>query len=140
MSNEFIDLSKYRLEKAKEDLGNASVDMESGYIKGSINRSYYAIFHAMRAVHALEGFDSKKHSGVIAHFNQCYINTERLGKEKGLAEIVKKLSKIRNQSDYDDFFVVDKNEAEAQIENAKKFVAEIETYLKPLLKAGDYNE
>ena len=28
---------------------------------------------AMRAVNALDGFDSSKHSGVIAHFNQMYV-------------------------------------------------------------------
>ena len=27
----------------------------------------------MRAVNALDGFDSSKHSGVIAHFNQNYV-------------------------------------------------------------------
>ena len=39
------------------------------------NRSYYAIFHAIRSVNALDGFDSSKHSGVISHFNQEYVKT-----------------------------------------------------------------
>jgi uncharacterized protein (UPF0332 family) len=29
----------------------------------------------MRAVNALDCFDSSKHSGVIAHFNQFYVKT-----------------------------------------------------------------
>ena len=32
------------------------------------NRAYYSIFHAIRSVLALDGFDSKKHSGVISEF------------------------------------------------------------------------
>ena len=39
----------------------------------AVNRAYYAIFHALRAVTALDGFDSGKHSGVIAYFNRDYI-------------------------------------------------------------------
>ena len=50
MSSELIELSKYRMEKAKEDLANSIADTESGFIKGSINRSYYAVFHLVHAV------------------------------------------------------------------------------------------
>ncbi|MBR1702400.1 MAG: HEPN domain-containing protein [Lachnospiraceae bacterium] len=46
---------------------------EIGQYKSSINRSYYAIFHALRAVTAMDGFDSSKHSGVIAYFNKNYV-------------------------------------------------------------------
>lgn len=54
-------LSFYRLEKAKEDLKAAKVNCENGLYKASINRSYYAIFHAIRAVNAINKFDSKRH-------------------------------------------------------------------------------
>lgn len=46
---------------------------EAGRYKNALNRAYYSIFHAMRAVNALDGFDISKHSGVIAHFNQNYV-------------------------------------------------------------------
>lgn len=51
----------------------AELLMKSESYRQSINRSYYAIFHAVCAVNALDGFDSSKHSGVIAHFNQQYV-------------------------------------------------------------------
>ena len=38
----------------------------------SLNLADYAVFYAIRSVNALDGFDSSKHSGVIAHFNQQY--------------------------------------------------------------------
>lgn len=60
--------SKYRLEKAKEDLATSIIDFESGHFSASIDRSYFCIFHAMRAILALDGFDSKKNSNVIAYF------------------------------------------------------------------------
>ena len=39
------------------------------------HRSYYAIFHAMRAVLALDGIDMKRHSGVMSEFRRLYIKT-----------------------------------------------------------------
>ena len=96
-----IALSKYRLEKAKEDLTASRINLENGLIKASINRSYYAIFHSIRAVNALNEFDSKKHSGVIAHFNQFFIHTGYF--EKEIYPLITSAFKLREKSDYDDF-------------------------------------
>ena len=54
---------------------------EAGRYKNALNRAYYSIFHGMRAVNALDGFDSSKHSGVIAHFNQNYVKEGIFPKE-----------------------------------------------------------
>ena len=70
MESSLIDLSKYRLDRAKEDLETAADNLSSGKYRASVNRSYYAIFHALRAITALQNFDSGKHSGIIAFFNQ----------------------------------------------------------------------
>ena len=56
-------MCRYRLERAKEDLQAARVNHSSGLFKASINRSYYAIFHSIRAVNILDGFDAS--NGVI---------------------------------------------------------------------------
>lgn len=63
-------LCQYRLERAKEDILTAENNQQAGFYKAAINRSYYAIFHSIRAVNILDGFDASKHSSVIAHFNQ----------------------------------------------------------------------
>ena len=65
-----IDLSKTRLLIAKERLAFAEEILKLGDYKTVANRSYYAVFAAMRAVLALQGFDSKKHSGIIAEFRR----------------------------------------------------------------------
>ena len=75
MAGSIAELSKYRYERALEDLKNAKEVFNSGSYKLALNRSYYAIFHAMRAVNVLDEFDSSKHSGVIAHFNQYHVKT-----------------------------------------------------------------
>ena len=66
MEGSLKELAGYRMDRAKEMLVAARENLEVGQYKTSLNRSYYAIFHAMRAMNILKGFDSSKHSGVIA--------------------------------------------------------------------------
>jgi uncharacterized protein (UPF0332 family) len=104
MNNELIEISKYRFDCAKEDLKASRMASEHNMFKNAVNRSYYAIFHAIRAVNALEGFDSKKHSGVIAFFNQHFVKTAIF--DIGCSKIIDNAFRIRNNADYEDFFVV----------------------------------
>lgn len=61
MNSERIELSKYRLEKAKEDYATAVFNCDNGFLKASLNRSYNSIFHATRAILALDAVDYKKY-------------------------------------------------------------------------------
>lgn len=122
-----IELSKRRLEIAHERLTTAKAMLELGDYKASANRLYYAIFSAIRAVLALDGFDSKKHSGIIARFRQSYIKTGILDTE--MSKIIDDLEVIREDSDYDDFYIILKEDVEIQAKRAEYFVSEVESYL-----------
>jgi len=121
------ELSFYRLERAKEMLIASEDNLNLGQLRTSLNRSYYAIFHAMRAVNILQGFDSSKHSGVIAYFNKTFLKEDVL--DRNLSAIIKSSSYLREKSDYDDFFIASKSESELQLKNARLFVQAIEAYL-----------
>ena len=127
LSEEVLDLSKLRLNIAKERISFAKEIFKIGDYKTVANRSYYAVFSAMRAVLALDNIDSKKHSGVIAEFRKNYLKTEILPKELSLT--IDELVEVRQGSDYDDFYIISKNEVEQQLLNAEIFVNEIEKYL-----------
>ena len=127
MQHERETLCKYRLERAKEDLQAAHVNHESGLFKAAINRSYYAIFHSIRAVNILDGFDASKHSSVIAHFNQFYVHTGEF--ERNTYKIIDSAYRIREKCDYSDFFVVSKEEAEEQIKKASAFITSVTEFL-----------
>lgn len=73
MEGSLNELAGYRIERAKEMFAAAEGNLKIGQYKTALNRSYYAIFHAMRAANILKGFDSSKHSGVIAFFNKEYL-------------------------------------------------------------------
>ena len=128
MEDSMRELSRYRYENAKEDLYDAKLMFENGRYKNALNRGYYAIFHAIRAVNALDGFDSSKHSGVIAYFNQNYVKTEVF--QKSVSRMIKEASENREKADYLDFFIASKEEAEKQIKRAEEFVAVIGVFLK----------
>ena len=94
-------LAKYRMERARECLKSADNLLTMGDYLAVLNRSYYAIFHAVRAVMALDGEDRKKHSGVIAYFLENYIKNGLFDKE--YSYIIKNAFQVRQESDYDDF-------------------------------------
>lgn len=121
------ELSKYRFETSLEALSDAKIMYENERYKNTLNRAYYAIFHAIRAVNALSGFDSSKHSGVIAYFNQNYVKEGVFTKE--LSKIIRMASENREKADYLDFFIASKEEAERQILRAEEFVDAIKIYL-----------
>ena len=124
---EMLALSEYRLEKADELIADASLLFNDGSYKSSNNRSYYAIFHAIRALLALDGIDFKKHSGIIQYFQKEYVKSGLI--EREYSDIFMSASRIRNVSDYDDFYIATKEEAEEQLKNAKKFYDRIKAFL-----------
>ena len=122
-----LDLSKVRLALAKERIGFAHEILEIGDHKTVANRSYYAVFSAMRAVLALDGFDAKKHSGIIAEFRRRYLKTNILPKE--LSYTIDSLVEVRQGSDYDDFYLISKEETIEQLYLAEEFVNVVDEYL-----------
>ena len=120
-------LSQARFEHAAECLDAAKQLLENGNYKSAANRSYYAIFHAMRAVLAFDKIDMKHHSGIISEFRRLYIKSGIF--ETMLSDIISVLFNIRTDSDYDDFFVISKNEVSEQIINAEYFMRKIHEYL-----------
>lgn len=122
------DYAKYRLDKSKEDLEAAQLLFSQGSYRIANNRSYYSIFHALRAVLVLDNFDSSKHSGVIAEFRRRYIKEGVFPIE--MSKMIGAAFTIRNASDYDDMFIASKEETAEQIANAEWVYSMISGYLK----------
>jgi uncharacterized protein (UPF0332 family) len=124
-----IALSKHRLSIAKERLNTANLLIDSGDYKSAANRSYYAIFHTMRAVLILEDVPERsKHSGVIALFQQRFLKTGIL--DKSLSRIITDAFEVRNEADYDVSYIISKDEVLEQIRRVGVLMEALETYLK----------
>jgi len=127
ISKYIIDLSNYRLNKADENIEAAKVLLGAKHYSESINRSYYAIFHSLRALLAYDEFDSKKHSGIISYFNKYYVKENKFNKKFSI--ILNQAFMVRNKCDYDDFYIASRQEAENQIKKAEIFMNEIKDYI-----------
>jgi len=118
------------MKQAHECLSASERDINANAYRSAASRSYYAIFHAMRAVLAIDCFDSKKHSGIITAFRQRYIKEGIFPVE--FSDIIKIAFENRGKGDYDDFFVISEEEVIEQIENVKTFLTAVENYIKTL--------
>lgn len=127
LNEDLLNLSKSRLLHSEDCLKEAEILLNANEYRGTANRAYYAAFHAMRAVLILDNFDSKKHSGIIAKFREMYLKTELF--DKGVSDEISSLFRVRSSSDYDDFYIVSKQEAAEQFEKAKNIVCMISNYL-----------
>lgn len=127
MEERVKELALYRLEKAELNLDLAEELYDSEVYGIALNRAYYAAFDAMRAVNALDGFDSSKHSGVISHFNQNHVKTGHF--DKRTSSIIKRSSLLREKSDYEDFYEPDKEDVTQIIEEIKELLEAVEAYL-----------
>lgn len=121
------DLVLYRIEVAKSDIKSARILLEAGECRGANNRAYYGIYHAISAVHALDGNAYKRHKDALANFNKNYIKTGIF--PRALGRRIAEAEEIRHASDYDDFYIATKEEAEELIDTAIELVEKIEEYL-----------
>ena len=121
------DLTKYRLETAQEHLELSKIALENGYFKGSINRSYYSIFSAARALLSEDYVDFKKHSAVISYFRREYVKAGVF--DAKFSDYIGSAFKARQYSDYGDFVVVSREEAQEQYEHASEFCAAVKKFL-----------
>ena len=126
------DLVLYRLETAKNDLKSARVLLAIEDYKGANNRAYYSIFHAINAVHAVSGKAYKRHKDALANFNKEYVKTSIFPREMGRK--IGQAEEIRHASDYDDFYIASKEEAERQVSVADEFIQLIEAYCNKRIK------
>ena len=120
------DLVLYRIETAKSDLRTAAMLLMQKEYWAANNRAYYAIFHAITAIHALDGNAYKRHKEVLAKFNKDYVRTEIFPKSFGRKII--EAEDIRHASDYDDFYIATREEAQEQIGTAEELILLVEKY------------
>lgn len=128
MQDKDRDLSGYRLSLSQETLANAKLCMDNQFYRDCINRSYYAAFYAIKAVLATESVDFKRHKDAVGYFNKKYVATGIFSREAG--KRLGRLKMVREESDYSDFYIASKEDAEKQYETAELIITEAKKYLK----------
>lgn len=114
----------YRLEKCHKTVEDVRKSFDYGMYSICANRMYYAIFYACSALLIKNALQASTHAGVIVLINQHFVKEGKLSKET--AKLVRKVFSIRQESDYDDFIDVEKEDLEPLLEPIKVAIKEIE--------------
>ena len=121
------ELSSARLDKAFQMLTAAQIMLRFDDYASACNRLYYAVFHAMRAVLALDGIDEHSHSHLISEFRRRYLKTNIL--DRALSDIIGSSFQIRDESDYEDNWIISKSDVIEQAQKVTEFLSAIEHYV-----------
>ena len=108
------------LSHADEELHGADALLREGLARVSLTRTYFAVFHAARALLYAAGFEPRTHGGVHHLFNLHFVKTSRF--ESGASRVLARLQKYREEADYARAFVIDADGAREELEAARAFV------------------
>jgi uncharacterized protein (UPF0332 family) len=125
VKDEIKALIKYRLQEAHEAREEASILLEKGKYRGALNRVYYSMFYAVRALLASKELSAIKHSGVISLFHREFVKTGLISQD--VAKFINIAFDLRNKSDYRDFVTPDESRVKELMEESKLFIETIES-------------
>jgi len=128
------DYSIRRLEKSIDDLETAQINYDAKKYNAAANRAYYSVYHAIRAVLALDDVERKKHSGNISYFREHYIATDIFDRE--YSETIKNAETLRNEADYDDMKTTSAEDALDIMEKARGFYCAVKEHIENRLNVG----
>ena len=114
-------------QKSVEALQSSESSLKHKFYSTSINRSYYAVFYAAKALLLKKGKNPKTHSGTIAMFGLEYVLNDNF--DKRINKILSRLEDDRESADYDFSFQSTEEKAKKDLENAKIFIEECKKFL-----------
>lgn len=129
MSYSKEDLSKYRIERAKESLEEARILGNLDHWNTTSNRLYYACFYSASSYLVLNNYHASTHSGIKNAFNREIIKTGLIESKYGL--LYNKLFNLRQDADYRDYRDVTGQEIKPMIDQVEELIEHIENLLKP---------
>ena len=91
------EIVKEELKIAKKRLESAKLLFQNSLFEDSINRAYYSIFYAAKAMLNVLGFDVKTHSGLISEFGLKIVKEKLVPPKYGI--ILRRTYEMRESSD-----------------------------------------
>ena len=119
------------LERAKESLTAAQNLLEDGLFSDSISRSYYAIFHAARAVLLTKDIDSSTHNGAITMFGLHFVKDGLIEEKYG--KIYNESKDVRELGDYMATKKFTREETKRRVAQATEFLGRMRKYLQEFI-------
>ena len=128
LNSEMLPYVLYQLDTAKNDLEGAKYLIDGKMYRISLNRSYYCVFHTMKALATMHNQNFSKHSGYISFFNREFVKSGIFSKELG--RIVTDLKSMRDRGDYGDMIEVSREDAVNDYNAASVFYEQVSQYIR----------
>jgi len=125
-------LIQYRLDQAKQTIGEVSKLIEMDLLNVAVNRIYYGIFYCLTALALKFEFSSSKHAQLIGWFNQTFIKTQIIEVKYG--KIIRDAYKNRSDGDYAPFISFSKTDVQDMQKDMIDFIERINSYLSTLFE------
>ncbi len=129
---ESIRLAELEIKNSRERLEAAELLLKNGKIADSINRAYYAMFHAARALLFLYGIEPKTHEGVIREFSRIIVEEKIM--DRKFAKNFRHAFETRESVDYRVGVFFDQEEAEEAFNKAKEFIENVIEVIEKIVK------
>ncbi len=119
---------KAYMQQAQHMLIVSRDNLQNGHYGTSVNRSYYALFYAASALLLSVGESRKSHYGLMNAFRQQFIKTGKWPVE--FSDLYGDLIEDREISDYAVFVPISQEDAQTNLEKARRFVTQAEKWLR----------
>ena len=126
------------LEMAAEKLDSAKLLLRNEKLSDAVNRAYFSMFHAARALLRIYDKEPKTHEGLLAEFGLTLIKTGLLDKKFG--RMFREAQDAREASDYKIFVIFEREEVEDILKNAEKFLKVAKKLSVELLKGKKFKK
>jgi uncharacterized protein (UPF0332 family) len=137
MDKKYYDaLVQVRLDNAKGLLVDAENLLADESYKSANNRAFYCIEKCIKALLATRHTDVATHNGALKQFNYYFIHEGDGTFTTDDYALISHANQIRNNSDYDDFYVASKKEAAQQVKDARYFFDKCTVYINGLYEQG----
>lgn len=119
---------EYRMERARQTLGEADLLRTGDYFNAVVNRLYYACYYAASALLLNHHIEANTHNGVKTQLSMHFVRTGLLDLEHSTTFGV--LFDKRHSSDYGDFAYCDAALVDVLRPRAEAFIDALEVLIK----------
>ena len=117
----------YRLEKAESTYNDVLKSMEFGMFSTAANRLYYCFYYAASALLISKGIETHRHAGVQSMMHLHFVKPGLMTTEDGL--LMRRLFNLRQESDYDDFFVIKQEDLDPLVPKTRGLLDKIKSLI-----------
>lgn len=92
------------------------------------------MFNSTSAILALKGLLSDRHKGIKNLFDMHFVKTNLI--DKKYSKLFNVVQEIREDCDYESFYVVDKGEVDSNFIMVKEFIEHMEDFINKVVNGG----